>query len=196
VLRRWLGWFEALAAVLVTALLITLDVDDSGLRHWWVDHALTTATVTGLLVVLVTVLVVNQVVKMRQIRDRSRAVAAQAAIIVSQAARSAKAVSAVLDGSGDRDAASDEVRTYMMMLLVSAPVLIDASTARTFLEESQLLGGELAHALTTLPKGAEAVSRSSARLGQAVTRVRTASKPLLAPLSLAELTAASADEPG
>ena len=133
---------------------------------------------------------------MRQIRDRSRAVAAQAAIIVSQAARSAKAVSAVLDGSGDRDAASNEVRTYMMMLLVSTPVLIDASTARTFLEESQLLGGELAHALTTLPKGAEAVSRSSARLGQAVTRVRTASKPLLAPLSLAELTAASADEPG
>ena len=195
-LRRWLGWFEALAAVLVTALLITLDVDDGGLRLWWVDHALTTATVSGLLVVLVTVLVVNQVVKMRQIRDRSRAVAAQAAIIVSQAARSAKAVSAVLDGSGDRDAASNEVRTYMMMLLVSAPVLIDASTARTFLEESQLLGGELAHALTTLPKEAEAVSRSSARLGQAVTRVRTASKPLLAPLSLEELTAASADEPG
>jgi hypothetical protein len=84
----------------------------------------------------------------------------------------------------------------MMMLLVSAPVLIDASTARTFLEESQLLVGELTHALTTLPGGAEAVSRSSARLGQAVTRVKTASKPLLAPLSLAELTAASADEPG
>jgi hypothetical protein len=195
VLRRWLGWFEALAVVLVTALLITLDVDDSSLRRWWLGHALTTSTVSGLLVVLVTVLVVNQVISMRQVRDRSRAVAAQAAIIVSQAARASRAVSAALDGSGDRDAASEEFRTYMMMLLVSAPVLIDDSVARTFLEQSQVLGGEMARALAALAKGSEATSKASTRLGQAVTRVRTAAKPLLAPLSLAELTAASADEP-
>jgi hypothetical protein len=193
VLTRWLGWFEALAVVLVTALLITLDIDDSGFRHWWVDHALTTATVSGLLVVLITVLVVNQVIRMRQIRDRSRAIAAQAAIIVSQGARSAKAVSAALGGSGDRDAASDEFRTYMMMLLVSTPVLIDASTSRRFLEESQRLGGEMARALA---QGPDAAAQASTRLGDAVTRLRAASKPLLASLSLEELTAASADEPG
>jgi hypothetical protein len=51
-----------------------------------------------------------------------RAVAAQAAILVAEAARSAEAVSSVINGSGDRAAASDGFRTYTMMLLVAAPV--------------------------------------------------------------------------
>jgi hypothetical protein len=58
-----------------------------------VDHALSTDAVAGLLVLLVTVLVVDQVVSSRQLNDRARAVAAQAAIMVTQAARSARAVS-------------------------------------------------------------------------------------------------------
>lgn len=196
VLSRWQGGLAALVVTLVTGALVILEVTDSGLRRWWAFHTLTTDTVAGLLVLLITVLVVDQVVRLRQINSRARAVAAQAAIMVNQAIRSSQAVSQALAGSGERDAAGDEVRTYMMMLLVSAPVLIDAATARTFLEESQLLGGELARALAAQARGGDAVSRSSARVGHAVTRVRTASKPLLATLSLAELTAASADEPG
>ena len=35
----------------------------------------------------------------------------------------------------------------MMMLLVSAPVLIDATVSRNFLEQAQALGGEMARAL-------------------------------------------------
>ena len=91
----------------------------------------------GLLVLLFTVLVVNQLLSRRQARQRSHAVAAQAAIIGAQAARTAAAVSAVSGGSGDRGAASDGFRTYMMMLLVGAPVLIDDPVARHFLEQAQ-----------------------------------------------------------
>jgi hypothetical protein len=43
--------------------------------------------VSGLLVLLITVLVADQVVKLRQINERSRVVAAQAAIVTTQAVR-------------------------------------------------------------------------------------------------------------
>ena len=79
-------------------------------------------------------------VRLRQIKDRARAVAAQAAILVNQAIRSTQAVSQALAGSGDRDAAGEEFRTYMMMLLVGAPVLIDAAVSQNFLEQAQTLG--------------------------------------------------------
>jgi len=63
--------------------------------------------------------------------------------MVNQAIRSAQAVSQAVASSGDRDAAGDEFRTYMMMLLVGAPVLIDATASRNFLEHAQALGGEM-----------------------------------------------------
>ena len=120
------------------------------MRRWWATHALTTDTVSGLLVLLITLLVVDQVVRLRQINDRARAVAAQAAIIMAQAVR---AVARGTQGRGgrrrrsDRDAAADELRTYMMMLMVGAPVLIDARASRTFLEQAQAVAGLLALSL-------------------------------------------------
>jgi uncharacterized membrane protein YcjF (UPF0283 family) len=111
VLSRWQGGFAALVATLATGALVILDVTDNGLRRWWAFHALTTDTVAGLLVLLITVLVVDQVVRLRQINSRARAVAAQAAIMVNQGIRSSQAVSQALAGAGDRDAAGDEVRT-------------------------------------------------------------------------------------
>jgi hypothetical protein len=194
---HWRGWLAALAATLVATGLVLAEIDDAGMRHWWSSHALTTDTVSGLLVLLITLLVVNQVVRRRQVRDRSQAVAAQAAIMMSQADRSAKAVSAALDGSGDRDSASDEVRTYMIMLLVGAPVLIDGRVSRNFLEEAQRLGGELARVLGELTRGHRAESKPAApdaRLDQAIARLRRAAAPLLQPLNLRELVAAGADD--
>jgi hypothetical protein len=153
--------------------------------------------VGGLLVLLITVLVVDQVVSIRQLNDRARAIAAQAAIVVTQARRTAQAVSQAVnphDGQGDRDAAVDEFRTYMMMLLVAAPVLIDAKVSRDFLEQAQVLGAELAKALAETAKpadgaadgAADAPARragtgkvSTARLNEAVQRLREASTPLL-----------------
>ena len=193
-LTRWLGWFSAAGVTLVTFALLILDLTDVGFRRWWAGHALTTDTVGGLLVLLVTVLIVDQVVSRRQFKDRSLAVAAQTAIMLGQATRSSKAVSAALDGSGDRGTASDEVRTYMIMLLVGAPVLIDARVSRNFLEQAQHLAGEMAHALTTMAKTPDNNVRSSARLGDAIGRLRAASAPLLQLLSPEERAAAGGDE--
>jgi hypothetical protein len=187
VLKDWQSGFWSVIAVLAMIGLVAADVTDGALRRWWAAHALTTDTVSGVLVLLVTVLVVNQVLRRRQIRDRSKAIAAQAAIVMVQASRSSRAVSAALDGSGDRGAATDEVRTYMMMLLVGAPVLIDVRTSRSFLEEAQRLGAEMTRALTTMARGKGTPSRAG--LDDAVARLRAASKPLLQLLNTEELTA-------
>jgi hypothetical protein len=179
VLSRWLGGLAALVVTLIACALVILDLTDGGLRRWNDVHALTTGTVAGLLVLLITVLVADQVIRLSQINARARAVAAQAAIVVTQAIRSSQAVSQALAGSGDRDAAGDEFRTYMMMLLVAAPVLIDAKVSRNFLEQAQSLGGEMARALAATAKTPGEVSYPTARLDDAVQQLRTASTPLL-----------------
>ena len=105
------GWQGGLAAGVVTlaaCVLVILDLTDAGLRRWFDDHALTTDTVAGLLVLMITVLVVDQVLRRRQSNSRIRAVAVQAAIMMTQsnrANRASQAVSRVLAGSGDRDVA-------------------------------------------------------------------------------------------
>jgi hypothetical protein len=193
---HWRGWLAAIVATLVTAGLVLAEDDDTGMRHWWSGHALTTDTVSGLLVLLITLLVVNQVVRRRQVRDRSQAVAAQAAIMMAQASRASTAVSSALDGSGDRDSASDEFRTYMMMLLVGAPVLIDGRVSRAFLEQAQRLGGEMARVLAAMTKahGSGHTPKSpDARLSDAIAQLHTTVAPLLQPLDLSELVAAGVD---
>jgi hypothetical protein len=180
---RWLGWLAAVLAMLITLALVVVELTDAGQRRWWAAHPLTTDTVAGLLVLLVTVLVVNQLLNRRQARQRGHAVAAQAAIIGAQAARAAKAVSSVTGGSGDRGAASDGFRTYMMMLLVGAPVLIDDPVARHFLEQAQYLGGVMARTLALIdrPTGGAAVPGES--LDNAVQQLHSAAVPLLQLLS-------------
>jgi len=145
-----IGRTAAVLAMLITLTFVIGELTAAGQRRWWAARPLTTDTVAGLLVLLVTVLVVNQLLNRRQAGRRGQAVAAQAAIMVAQAARSAKAVSSVIDGSGDRGAASDGFRTYMMMLLVGAPVLIDDPVARRFLEQAQYLGGVMAGTLAAI----------------------------------------------
>jgi hypothetical protein len=174
---RTRGWGAALAVTLIALALVVLDLDDGTVGRWSGRHAFTTSIVSGILVLLVTVLIVNRVLSQRQLRDRSRAIAAQAAIVMSQAARATRAVVAVLKG-GDRDTASDELRTYMTMLLISAPVLIDASLSRTFLEEAQTLGAELARALAAT-RDSEPTDALRAQLDAAVDRMRAVSQPLL-----------------
>ena len=199
VLSRWQGWFAAIVVTLAAGVLMVLDVTDAALRRWWSGHALTTDMVSGLLGLLITVLVIDQVVGLRQIKDRARAVAAQAAIMVSQARRAAQAVSQALANPGDRDAAADEFRTYMMMLLVSAPVLIDAKASRNFLEQAQYLGGEMARVLgvtgVTAGQTGHAAS-STTRMDDAVKRLKTASEPLLQVLDPETRAAVRGEDPG
>ena len=194
-LSRYQGWFAAIVVTLAAAALIILDVTDAALRRWWSGHALSTDMVSGLLGLLITVLVIDQVVRLRQIKDRARAVAAQAAIMVSQARRSSQAVSQALTGSGDQDAAGDEFRTYMMMLLVSAPVLIDAKASRNFLEQAQYLGGEMARMLGVTAKPAGHADPSTTRLDAAVQRLKDASAPLLQVLDPETRAAVRGEDP-
>jgi hypothetical protein len=179
---RLLGWSAAVLTMAIALALVTGELTDTGQRRWWAAHPLTTDTVAGLLVLLVTVLVVNQLLNRRQARQRGHAVAAQAAIMVAQAARSARAVSSAADGSGDRGAASDGFRTYMMMLLTGAPVLIDDPAARHFLEQAQYLGGVMARTLAAIdrPDGAAAPGDS---LDDAMQQLQSAVAPFLQLLS-------------
>ena len=178
-----MGWLAAVLAMLIMLTLVAVELTDTGQRRWWAAHPLTTNTVAGLLVLLVTVLVVNQLLNRRETGQRGHAVAAQAAIVVAQAARSAKAVSSVIDGSGDRDAASDGFRTYMMMLLISAPVLIDDPVARRFLEQAQYLGGVMARTLALIDRSTGGAATPGGRLDDAMQQLQSSAAPLLQLLS-------------
>ncbi len=134
-------WTGAVTVTIVAVVLAALDILDGSVHRWWAEHAFTTSLVGGLLVLLLTVLIADRVIHARQLRDRSRAIAAQAAIVTTQAARAAQSASAMLDGTGDQDAAGDDLRSYGTMLLIAAPMLIDATMSRTFLEEAQRLAG-------------------------------------------------------
>jgi hypothetical protein len=168
-----------------------LDAVDSGIRRWWATHAFTTDAIAGLVVLLITVLVADQVIRVRQIKNRSVATAAQAAILMAQAGRSSRAVSAVLEGSGDRDAASDEVRTFMTLVLNAAPVLIDAEMPRRFLEQSQRLSAELVTALRSVTQDPSATAGARSRVEAAVDGLRNASAPLVQILNAQERAAAA-----
>jgi hypothetical protein len=186
---RLIGWLAAVLATLIMLALVAGELTNAAQRRWWAARPLTTDTVAGLLVLLVTVLVVNQLLNRRQARQRGHAVAAQAAIMVAQATRSAKAVSSVIDGSGDRSAASDGFRTYMLMLLIGAPVLIDDPVARRFLEQAQYLGGVMAGALAAIDSATGSAwvpgGRTGGatvpgdRLGDAMQQLQDAAAPFL-----------------
>jgi hypothetical protein len=196
-LSRWQGGLAALVVTLLTGALVFVDITDRSMRRWWEGHALTTDTVSGLLVLLITFLVVDQVVRLRQLNNRARAIAAQGLIIMAQATRASHSVSqAVAEGAspGDRDAAVDEVRTYMMMLMVGAPVLIDATVSRNFLEQAQTLGGEMWRALTGTAKQSSAKVSWPDRLDRSLHRLRDASTPLLQALDPETQAAVTGDE--
>jgi hypothetical protein len=191
VLRRGPGATAAALITLVTLGLIALDLTDAAARRWWADRAFATDVVAGILVVLITVLVVDQVVRVRQLKDRARVMSAQAAILMVQAGRAKQSVSAAMNGSGDRDAALDEVRIYMTILSISAPVLIDARVSRTFLEQAQTLGADLARGLGSAVKASgETSAASDSQLEDSFQRLRSASAPLLEVLTAEQQSAA------
>jgi len=115
------------------------------------------------------------------------------AAIVVGCCHASQAMSQVLAGSGDREAAGDEFRTYMMMLLVAAPVLIDARASRAFLEQAQALGGELVRALAAARPGGHG-GYAPGRLDDAVRQLGNASAPLLQALDPETLLAVRGDQ--
>jgi len=53
---RLIGWLAAILAMLITLTLVVGELTNTGQRRWWAAHPLTTDTVGGLLVLLVTIL--------------------------------------------------------------------------------------------------------------------------------------------
>ena len=180
---RLMGWLAAGLAVLVTVALIVGEITNAAQRSWWGSHSLTTDTVSGLLVLLITVLIVNQLLNLRQDRQQRHAVAVQAAIVMAQAAELAKDVSSVTGGSGDRHAAAEADRTYALMLLISAPVFIDDPVARSFLEQAQDFGGEMTRTLALAHGSADGAAGPGGRLDDAMQQLQSAAAPLLQLLS-------------
>lgn len=192
VLPRWQGGIAAAVVTALTLALIVLDLTDGSVRRFWGSHALTSDTVAGLLAVALTVLVVDQLVNRRHVGEQSRAIAAHAAIMLSQARRSVRATLSARDDPAQREAASDELRTYLLVLLVGAPVLIATPVARRFLEQAQALAGEMAGLLA--PAGQDRLRRvSSGSVEDAVDRLRAAAAPLLAVLTPGERSAVAED---
>jgi hypothetical protein len=179
----------------VLVALVVLDLTDASVNRWFVDHAFTTSTISGLLLLLITVLIVNRVSRVRQLRDRALVTAAQAATIARQAKRTYDALSDLLqpDREGERDNASSEVRTYTGMLLISAPVLIDARESRAFLEQAQSLGALMGRALNETADGRPLSDQLNTLIEASVQRVRDTSRPLLDILSAAQRSAVADD---
>jgi hypothetical protein len=188
-LRQWLAWSWAVSVMAITAVLVVLDLTDRAVHRYWTQHSFSSSVLSGLLVLLLTVLVVDRVNQMRQLRNQSRAIGAQAAIIVAQASRAAAAIESA-SSQEDREAAGDELRTYAQMLLVSAPVLIGADVPRRFLESAQHLAGQLFRA--THDAGDQPVAKE--RLDAGVAQLRADATPLLKALNRQQVEAVTADE--
>jgi hypothetical protein len=177
------GWLAAILVTLVTLGLIVASLTSPSLGHWWNNNSLTTDTVSGMMVLLITILVVNQLLNLRQERQRHLALASQTAVMMAQATLSARAISSVTGGSGDRDAASDGLRDYARMLLITAPVFIDDPAARRVLEQAQHLGGVMANTLALISRSKGGAAVPGGQLDDAMKQLHSAAAPLLQPLS-------------
>jgi hypothetical protein len=190
-LKRALAWSGALIVMAVTATLVILDISNSAVHRYWSRHSFTASVLSGLLVLLLTVLIVDRVTSIRKLRNQSRAIAAQAGVIVAQAKRAADAVGKAPPSAEDRQGASDELRTYTQMLLTSAPVLIEAKLPRRFLEAAQLVAAQLFRAARAA--GSESTDDARRRLDHAMEELEAAAAPLLAVLNRQQRAALASD---
>jgi hypothetical protein len=186
VVHRWQAWIAIAVVTAVVLALVLLEQLDPVVRRFWSDHPLAADTVAGVLVVALTVVVIDQMIRRRQIHNQSRAVGAHAAIMLSQAKRAVDMTVAVRDREGDRAAAGEAVRTYLLVLLVGAPVLMEAPLARRFLEQAQVLAAELGRILSPADVEILPPSAFAGSLDEAIRQLRGAAVPLLAALSAEE----------
>jgi len=190
VLDHYREWLAALVVLSVTVVAVALDLTDRSVRRFWLLHSFTSSVVAGLLVLLLTVLVIDRVNRGRQLKGQARAIGAQAAVIVAQAGRAADAIKRPSPTEDDLDVAAQELRTYLQMLLTSAPLLIDARTSRTFLETAQVTAARF-YRVVRAPIDDRRQGLDQ-QVDDALQQLRQAATPLLAPLNL-EQRAAAAD---
>jgi hypothetical protein len=189
----YLAWSGALTVMAITAVLVILDSNVASVHRYWSRHSFTSSVLAGLLVLLLTVLIVDRVARVRQLRNQSRAIGIQAAIIVSQARQTAGAVVDASRSARDRERTLAELRAYTHMLFTTTAVLIDAAAPRAFLEAAQRAAGHLNGALREART--ENVEQTKARLDAAIDEVRRAGAPLTANLNPQQLAAAFGSDP-
>src|ERR1700761_893309 len=177
-MRRHPQEWVAAAVMAVVLALIALDLTDDTFNAWFDHHSFATDAVSTILGLAVTVLVIDRVTERRRLKERSQGMAAPAAMVAGQAPRATRALEAAIDGSGERDAAGDELRTYMTLLMIAGPVLMEGSQTRHFLEQCQRLAAEQARALTATRSG-EPPAELEDRLSDAADGVRSSVAPLL-----------------
>jgi hypothetical protein len=184
-------WIAALSVLVLTVVAVVLDITDASVRDFWSRHSFSSSVVSGLLVLLLTVLFVDRVNRARKVKAQSRAIGVQAAVIVAQAGRAADAITRPSPSDDDRDEAAQELRTYMQMLLTSAPILIEARDSRAFLEVAQQTAGELFRALRV--RGADQTADVSLRVNAAVEQLHAVSAPVVVELNREERAAVASD---
>ena len=192
-LKKLTPWSGALTVTLVATALVVLDISDRSVHRYWSRHSFSSSVLAGLLVLLLTALVVDRVARTRQVSSQSRAVGAQALVILGQAMRSKDTVAGVVDSREDSDKALDQVQTYTLMLLISAPVLIDTRTKRAFLEAAQRLDAELFRALPNVGRS-QPDEHTKTRLDDALSAVRGTAAPLVSALNLEQRAAVSSEQ--
>ena len=190
-LERYREWTGAVTVMVITAALVVLDITDGPVHRYWAEHGFTSSVLSGVLVLLLTLLIVDRVIRMRQIKSQARAIAAQAAVILGQASRTVDAIARTPPSTEDHEEAYDELRTYTQMLFISAPLLIDAKLPRAFLETAQRVAGQMYRALRSGKADGE---RTKTQLDASVKQLREAASPLLEVLNSEQRAAVSSDD--
>ncbi|MGB9112959.1 MAG: hypothetical protein WCF24_09570 [Acidimicrobiales bacterium] len=169
-------------AALVTAVITDLTI--SSVSAWWTRYSFIGSVVSSVLILAFTVLVVDEVVSRRQVRERNHVAAVQAAIVYGQVLQTAKAV--MEPGAANSEDAAGEVRALASMLLTAAPALFDDPEAREFMEQAETFSGMLLR-IEVHGAGHKLTDADRAKLTKAKQTLSTAAQPLLARLNARQL---------
>jgi hypothetical protein len=183
---------EAATVAAVAAAVIT-DLAIHGVGDWWNRHSFISSLVSSALILAVTVLVVNEVLSRRQIRERNRVAAVQALIVYTQVLRTDQVVMASPDEQQDSDVAG-EVRALGSMVLIAAPALFDDPEARDFMEQAERFSALLVRIGLSRP-GQGVTDADRDKLSKAKDAMSAAVQPLLARLPRSDVTAVEEDDP-
>lgn len=168
----------ALAVAVAIVVLVVLDQLDRTFRAWWDRHSFTGSVVESLLALAVTALIVDEVVRRRQRKERAVSVAVQALIVFGQARRVWSAVVGSDVEARSTGNSSQEVTILASMLLTAAPSLFDDPVSRRFLEEVERFFALVFRMAQT--SDGEASKDRSEDLHDALTKLQEAVKPLYA----------------
>jgi hypothetical protein len=163
----------AIAAVAVLAVLVSFDFVDSGFRSFWDRHSFTASVVANLLVLAIAALVVDEIVALRQRRQRQVSVSVQGLLLYGQARRAYRSVV-----GGEEAGGVEELRAFASMLLTASSNLFDDPDARSFLEEVQRFTGVMYGALSTATDG-KLTDAGAEKLSGQMARLDSAVKPLM-----------------